>query len=412
MGKEPTRTKQQAIPLIRPTLVDFAEVEEAFREVWNSGLVTVGKYTAQFEEAVKETLGVKHAVALSSCTSGLILAIKALGLTGEVIVPSFTFTATVHALVWNGVKPVFCDCQPDTFNMDPERVKDLITADTSALMPVYTFGVPPDVDELEEIAQSANLRIVLDAAQGLGSSYRGRMAGGFGDVEVFSLSPTKVVSSIEGGLVTTNDAEIARTVRSMRDYGKSSDGEDIDFIGLSARISEFHSIVGLKNLGRIKELIHARHRLLSLYRENLNGLAGIRFQTIPGDRESTGNYMVIWVSEEESGISRDEVYRKLKREGIETKKYFYPAVHLQRAYEAYRNGYPGRLPITEKAAQEGLALPLYSHMDEETVAKVSGLVRQIVLQAKAGELPGETGNRVRVLRSTGGTHQASGKETQ
>jgi dTDP-4-amino-4,6-dideoxygalactose transaminase len=140
--------------------------------------------------------------------------------------------------------------------------------------------------------------------------------------------------------------------------------------------------VGLKNLGRIKELIHARHRLLSLYRENLNGLAGIRFQTIPGDRESTGNYMVIWVSEEESGISRDEVYRKLKREGIETKKYFYPAVHLQRAYEAYRNGYPGRLPITEKAAQEGLALPLYSHMEDSQVITVCEAIRFILRSAR------------------------------
>ena len=372
------------IPIIRPTLVEYGEVEKAFREIWDSGLITVGKYTEKFEEEVRQTTGVAHAVAVSSCTAGLMLAVKALGLRGEVIVPSFTFTATVHALVWNGIKPVFCDILPDTLDMDPVKAKALITENTSALMPVYTFGLPPDIEALQRLADGANLRLLFDSAQGLGASYKGRQAGGFGDVEVFSLSPTKVVSAIEGGLVTTNNDEIARQVRSMRDYGKSRDGEDIDFVGLSARISEFHSTVGLKNLGRIRRLIAARRALIALYRRELADLPGIRFQAVPEDRESTGNYMVILVEEEGAGISRDGLYRALKQKGIETKRYYFPPVHLQQAYRNHRHAYAGQLPVTEKTANEALALPLFSHMEDSTVRQVCRIIREIITSADKG----------------------------
>lgn len=366
------------IPIIRPTLIDFKDVQKEFREVWDSGQVTVSKYTTLFEEEVKKKLGVRNVIAVSSCTSGLILSVKALGLKGEVILPAFTFAATAHALVWNNVTPVFCDSEKGTYNIDVKRIEQLITKRTSAIMPVYIFGVPPKINALEKLASKYDLKLIFDSAQGLGARYKGKLAGGFGDIEIFSMSPTKVISSIEGGLVTTNNDELAGMIRQMRDYGKSHDGEDMDFVGLSARISEFHSIVGMKNFSHMKVLIRNRLNLISLYKKQLNGLKGISFQSIPEDCESTGNYMVIFVDAERAKTSRDEVYNFLKKKDVQSKKYFYPALHMQKAYSRYKNKYKGRLPIAEKAANEGLALPLYSHMDKNTVLHICELLKEVL----------------------------------
>lgn len=366
------------IPIIRPTLIDFEDVQKEFREVWESGQVTVSKYTALFEEEVKKTLEVKNVIAVSSCTSGLILAVKALELKGQVILPTFTFAATAHALVWNNITPVFCDSEKGTYNIDVKKIEPLINKNTSAIMPVYIFGVPPKISKLEKLSSKYNLKLIFDSAQGLGAKYNGKFAGGFGDIEVFSLSPTKVVSSIEGGLITTNNDEVAGKIRQMRDYGKSIDGEDMDYIGLSARISEFHSIIGLKNFMQMKHLIDKRIHLISLYKDYLKNVKGISFQSIPESCKSTGNYMVIFVDEKKAKANRDEVYGFLKKNSIQTKKYFFPALHMQKAYLKYRKAYEGKLRVAEKAASEGLALPLYSHMDENTVQKICEKIKEVL----------------------------------
>lgn len=366
------------IPIIRPTLINFSKVEKEFREIWESGQITISKYTSFFEKEVQRKLGVPNAIAVSSCTSGLILAVKALELKGDVILPAFTFAATAHALAWNNVNPVFCDSEMRSYNIDPRKIEPLITDRTSAIMPVYIFGVPPHIDAIEKIASRHNLKLVFDSAQGLGASYRGKLAGGFGDVEVFSLSPTKVISSIEGGLITTNNDGLALKIRQMRDYGKSVDGEDMDYIGLSARISEFHSVVGMKNFKRMKSLIKKRLDLIDYYKKNLSGIKGISYQFVPTDCDSTGNYMVIFIDGNEAKAKRSEVYDYLKEKGIQTKKYFYPALHLQKAYIKYRTKYKGKLHVAEKAADEGLALPLYSHMGKRTVLDICSILKEIL----------------------------------
>ncbi len=366
------------IPIIRPTLVDFSDVEAEFKEVWESGQVTVSKYTALFEKKVAKTLKVKNVIAVSSCTSGLILGAKALALKGEVILPTFTFAATAHALIWNNVTPVFCDSEKGTYNIDVKKIESLITKKTSAIMPVYIFGVPPKIDALEKIAAKYNLKLLFDSAQGLGATFKGVPSGGFGDIEVFSLSPTKVVSSIEGGLITTNNDELANNIRQLRDYGKSADGEDMDHVGLSARISEFHSIVGLKNFQKVRQLIRNRLNIIKLYKKHLKNTRGITFQHVPDTCKSTGNYMVIFIDERKAKASRDEVYKYMSDNGAQTKKYFYPALHMQTAYMKYRKKYSGKLPVAEKAALEGLALPLYSHMDNSLVLKVCRLIKEVL----------------------------------
>jgi dTDP-4-amino-4,6-dideoxygalactose transaminase len=361
--------------IIRPTLFDPVEMMKEIGEIFSSGSVTVSKYVKLFEQECARYLGVKEAVAVSSATSGLILAVKGLGLKGEVIVPSFTFTATVHSLIWNGLTLVFVDCEEGTYNIDVKEIKKKITPKTSAIMPVYIFGNPPRIKELENIAEKNNLKLIFDSAQAFGAECGGVRAGGFGDCEVFSLSPTKVLTAIEGGLVTTNNIKLAEYLRRARDYGKR--GEDIECVGLSARMSELHALVGLKNLANVEKCLKTRRDLIALYQGLLEDMDGISFQEVLPGNKSSGNYMVIFIDEQRFGMSRDKLYEALKAENIETKKYFYPAVHMQEAYRAFREAYEGKLPVTEKASRTGLALPLYGHMEPVIVEKVCWAIMRI-----------------------------------
>jgi dTDP-4-amino-4,6-dideoxygalactose transaminase len=341
------------------------DVWETMHDSYASGSVTVGQVVARFEEEVRGFCDVKRAVAVSCCTSGLILCLNAMGFPqgAEVIVPSFTFAATVQAVQWNRLTPVYVDCVPGTMTIDAAEVRKAIGPRTVAIMPVTTYGVPPDLDELEDISRDHCIPLILDSAQGLGSTYKGRPAGGFGLCEVFSLSPTKVVTAIEGGIVTTNSAELATKLRSMRDYGKGPDGEDMLYNGLSARMSELHAAVGLLSLRNADNLVAARLKLIHRYRERTRELPGCRVQEFPPDRTSSGNYFTLFVGEG-ARTDRDGVYQGLKAAGIQSKRYFFPPVHSQTAFRNRPHRLIGDLPHTWSCSLQGLALPLYSHMTE------------------------------------------------
>jgi dTDP-4-amino-4,6-dideoxygalactose transaminase len=374
------RSGNDRLPIIRPTLPDLAEFERILRSSWESGIVTVGNVVRAFESEVCVRTGVRHAVAFSSCTSGLMLTPRALGLPpgSEVLVPSFTFAATAQALAWNGLIPVFCDCLPGTCTLDPRDVERNITRSTSAICPVYIFGLPPDMEELTEVARQGGIPIYFDSAQGLGATYRGRPAGGFGACEVFSLSPTKVVTAIEGGLVTTNDGQLADRLRSMRDYGKDpKNGEDMAYLGLSARMSELHAAVGLLSLRRMDHLINTRLEKIAQYRERLGSLAGCGIQIYPLDRTTSGNYFVLFISGH-AKKTRDEVYHGLNARGIQTKRYFYPPVHRQTVFQQFPIRVSNRIANANQASAEGLALPLYSHMTNEQQERVIVAVEELL----------------------------------
>lgn len=349
-------------PIIRPTLPDFSEVEGDFRQIWESGLLTTGRVVRALEEQVAEYCGVKHCVATSNCTSGLLLLTKALGLKGEVILPSFTFAATGHALVWNGIEPVFVDSLPGSFNLDPKAVEAAITERTTGILAVYVFGVPPELEALQGLADKHGLALYSDAAQALGASYKGKKAGGFGRAEVFSMSPTKVVTAGEGGLITTDDEGLAVELRQMRDYGKGPDGYDMRFIGINARQSEFHAAVARVTVSHLDEYMGHRLAMIEHYQRALGDLPGISFQEVGPDRTGSGNYMVMRVEGGKAKLSRDELYEALGAQGIQTKKYFYPPLHMHHAYKPWRAKYEGKLPVAERLSGEGIALPLYGHI--------------------------------------------------
>jgi dTDP-4-amino-4,6-dideoxygalactose transaminase len=374
------KAKELRLPIIRPTLPALDVICAIVRDGWIEGSVTVGATVARFEEAVREKTGAAYAIAVSSCTAGLMLIPKALSLApgGEVIVPSFTFAATAQALLWNGLVPVFCDCDPETKTLAPEDVKRNLSSRTVAICPAYVFGLPPEIDEILKIGQSAGVPVYFDSAQGLGSTYRGKSAGSFGTCEVFSLSPTKVITAIEGGVITTDDSEIADKLRSMRDYGKDPHfGEEMIWLGLSARMSEFHAAVGLISIKNAHKLVHDRMERISKYRNRLGKLNGCTVQEYPVNRTTSGNYFVLFVTAD-ARITRDELYAALKENGIQTKRYFYPPLHQHKVFESYPHRSSDRLQCSVVAAQTGLALPLYSHMTDADIEEVCRRVEQLL----------------------------------
>jgi dTDP-4-amino-4,6-dideoxygalactose transaminase len=294
----------------------------------------------------------------------------------EIIVPSFTFAATAQALLWNGLVPVFCECLPDSLGLDPDDVERNLSPRTAAICGVYVYGLPPDIDALLDVGRRHGVPVYFDSAQALGAEYRGRSAGVFGACEVFSLSPTKVVTAVEGGVICTGNPELAARLRSMRDYGKDPEnGEDMVHLGLSARLSELHAAVGLLALGRLDELVKARRLLIERYTAALGSLPGCRVQAVPADRTSSGNYFVLFIGEG-ARASRDDVRAHLASLGIQTKRYFYPPLHEQTLFRRSPHRLSARLRTTVRASREGLALPLYSHMTHDELETVCGAVVQ------------------------------------
>jgi dTDP-4-amino-4,6-dideoxygalactose transaminase len=367
----------ERFPFIRPTLPALSEVVKDYEVAYRSGLLTNSKLVARLESAVAERLRVKHCVAVSSCTSGLMMVLRALGLTGEVIVPSFTFFATGHATRWNGLTPVFADCDPNTWNVVPTEIERKITERTSAILAVHLYGNPCDHEAIEKLASRRGLKLIFDAAHGFGSQRRGVPVGSFGDAEVFSLSPTKLLVAGEGGLVTTNDAKLAGAIRGMRNYGDLG-AYNPEWLGMNARMSEFNAALALAGLPLMEEKIKRRNAVANMYTEMLSGLPGVGFQSVDSSDVHTYKDYSIHVTPDSFGMTRDALAQALLAENIETKKYFYPPLHQQDLYKPFYN--PGRDDLTQTEHITGgvLSLPIYESLPDETVKTVAQTVRNLV----------------------------------
>jgi len=365
----------ELVPIVRPALPSFEELAPDFQDMFESRILTRGKYLRAFEQAVAEHLGCKHALAVSSGTSGLMLAYQGLGFKGDVIVPSFTFMATVNAIVWNGCRPVFVDVLPDTQCIDPEAVEKAITPEISAIVAVHNFGNPVDCDRLEAVARRHKLKVVYDAAHGFGALYQGRPVGAQGDAQVFSLSPTKLLIAGEGGLVTTNDDALADHVRVGREYGMVP-VYDTRFPGLNARMSEMHALVGLRSLGMLEEGVQRRQEVVALFKRELAGLPGIGYQTIlPGDRCSYKDFSIT-VNAAEFGLTAPQLAKALKFDNVDNRQYWVPPVHQQSAYRRFAPS-AETLHNTNWLAEVSLSLPVWSRMDDEVVVGICRAIQQI-----------------------------------
>jgi dTDP-4-amino-4,6-dideoxygalactose transaminase len=357
------------IPILKPYLPRFDELESDFKRVLASGQITNGRFVREFEARTSEFLGVRHCIAVSSCTAGMMLVAKALRLSGEIIVPSFTFSATGHALKWCGLQPVFVECRPDTFNIDPEHIRSNIHEGTSGILVPHIFGNPADVDTLTQIAETQGLSLFFDAAHGFGSTSQGRHIGRFGNAEIFSLSPTKVLISGEGGLIATDDKELAEQLRIGRNYGDPGD-YDCPFAGLNARMTEMGAIIGLASLEMLDENIARRTQIADQYRSELSSLPGIQFQAIETGNTSTWKDFTIRIDSDAFGLNRNRVAMALDAEGIQSRKYFYPPLHLMTAYNDGKTSKIAPMPVTEGVSENVLSLPIYYSLKDDDIDRI------------------------------------------
>jgi dTDP-4-amino-4,6-dideoxygalactose transaminase len=363
---------------IKPTLPPLDSFLKDYTRCYEQGMITNSTLVARLEATVAEKLQVAHCVAVSSCTSGLMILLRALDLDGEVIMPSFTFFATGHAVLWNGLRPVFADCTTDTWNMDPVDVERRITERTCAILAVHMYGNPCDIEGLAAIAAQHKLKLIFDAAHAFGSKYGGRPIGQFGDAEVFSLSPTKLLVAGEGGLVTTNDATLAHRLRAARNYGDLG-AYDPEILGLNARMSEFNAALAFAGLPLVDDKVKRHHQIAVSYTRILSAAPGLSFQKIRSEDTSTHKDYSIHVRSDTSKLSRDKLASILLEENIETKRYFYPPLHRQKLYTDYEPATGADLKRTDFVSEGILSLPIYESLPDETVEKVALAVRNALI---------------------------------
>ena len=355
----------EGLPFARPYTPPLAAVAARLQPSYDAGELTNGRVVRTLEEQAAERLGVPHVVAVSSCTAGLMLTIQAVCPEGQVLLPSFTFSASGHAVVWNGNRPAFAECDPHTFQLDVADAETRLDG-VSAMLATHVFGAPCAPRALEELGRSRGIPVIFDAAHGFGAVHAGRPVGSFGDAEVFSLSPTKPVVGGEGGLVATRHRELADRLCVGRDYGNPGD-YDTRFIGLNARMSEFHAAMAVESLAVMDEQLRLRMAVVSKYCTGLADVPGIATQVIaPGDRSTYKDFSVI-VDPEEFGLTRDVLVRALAAEGIDTRNYFDPPVHRQQAYAHLK---PSWLPVTDDVCRRVTSLPMFARLPPDAADRV------------------------------------------
>lgn len=352
----------------------LARVNDIYDRRW---LSNGGRYVCEFEAAMSSLLGVKHCVAMCNATIGLEIAIRALNLAGEVILPSFTFVATAHALQWQQITPVFCDIDPLTHNMDPAKVEALITPRTTAILGVHLWGRGCDVEALQQIADRHGLKLLFDAAHALGCSHGGRMIGGFGNAEVFSFHATKFINTLEGGVVSTNDDTLALQLRRMKNFGFTG-YDQVESIGTNGKMNEVSAAMGLTNLESMDEFIAINRAHYQRYRKQLAGLPGLSVMPYDETERCNFQYIVVDLDSEIAGIKRDDLVKQLHEHGVIARRYFYPGCHNM---EPYRTLYPEAslsLPETEKLVHRLFCLPTGSGLSAADVERVCDLVCMLV----------------------------------
>jgi dTDP-4-amino-4,6-dideoxygalactose transaminase len=366
----------------------LARINDMLDRVW---FTNNGPYVQEFESKIASFVGVRHCVAMCNATVALEIAVRALGLTGEVIVPSFTFIATAHALQWQEITPVFCDIDPKTHNLDPSKVEKMITPRTSGIIGVHTWGRACDVSALEAIARNRNLQILFDAAHAFGCSYKGELIGGFGCCEVFSFHATKFFNTFEGGAVLTNDEVLAEKMRLMRNFGFRG-YDNVIYIGTNGKMTEVCAAMGLTSLESVDEFIHTNCRNHSAYCRGLDGISGIRVMAYDECERANYQYIVLEVDERAAALTRDELVDVLFAENVLARRYFFPGCHRMEPYRSYFPNAALVLPETEKLCRQVMVLPNGSGVDELAISHICQIIRTALSDAPAvrTELIGRT----------------------
>jgi len=377
----PDRLFAEPLHVGRPNLGDRHKLLERFGAVLDSHWLTNdGPNVRAFEAAIARCLDVQHCIAVSNATIGLQIAIAALELSGEVIVPSFTFAATVHALSWQGITPAFCDVELDTHNIDPVAAARLIGPNTTGILGVHLWGNPCAIDALRALADEHRLALFFDAAHAFGCSFDGRMIGNFGRAEVFSFHATKFLSTGEGGVIATNDEELAQKMRRLRNFG--SEGDEAIGIGINGKMSEIAAVMGLTALESKGEFIARNQNNFLVYEEVLRDIPGVNLVSNPTVEQRNQQYIVVEVDDSLAGMSRDDTIAALHRQNVIAKRYFSPGCHRLEAYRSLHQSQYNPLPHTERLCDRLLQLPTGTGVSREDIVKIGDYLQRLTARAR------------------------------
>ena len=359
-------------PLL-PSLEDFTFL---FKEIWESKMLTNnGNFNQKLEEELAKYLKVPYLSLFTNGTLPLITALQAMRITGEVITTPFSFVATTHSLWWNGIKPVFVDIEPETCNLDPSKIEAAITPRTTAIMPVHVYGKPCKTKEIQEIANKYGLKVIYDAAHAFGVEINGESILNFGDMATLSFHATKVYNTLEGGALVVHDEQTKKRIDYLKNFGFASETEVVA-PGINSKVDEVRAAYGLLNLKQVDHAINSRRKVAIRYRDELQGVKGITFfNDIPGVRHNY-SYFPIFINAEEYGMTRDELYFKMKEHNVFGRRYFYPLISTFSTYRGLDSANPDNLPIATQMSNNVICLPMHHALSENEVEYILQIIKK------------------------------------
>ena len=359
-------------PLL-PSLEDFTFL---LKEIWESKMLTNnGNFHQKLEEELAKYLKVPYLSLFTNGTLPLITALQAMRITGEVITTPFSFVATTHSLWWNGIKPVFVDIEPETCNLDPSKIEAAITPRTTAIMPVHVYGKPCKTKEIQEIANKYGLKVIYDAAHAFGVEINGESILNFGDMATLSFHATKVYNTLEGGALVVHDEQTKKRIDYLKNFGFASETEVVA-PGINSKVDEVRAAYGLLNLKQVDHAINSRRKVAIRYRDELQGVKGITFfNDIPGGRHNY-SYFPIFINAEEYGMTRDELYFKMKEHNVFGRRYFYPLISTFSTYRGLDSANPDNLPIATQMSNNVICLPMHHALSENEVEYILQIIKK------------------------------------
>lgn len=361
---------KKVITVTSPLLPNLDEFNDLLKDIWNRKWITNnGYYHQRLEDALCEYLKVPYISLFTNGTLPLITALQALRISGEVITTPYSFVATTHSLWWNGIKPVFVDVDPTTGNLDPDKIEAAITPRTTAIMPVHVYGKPCDTVRIKEIADKYGLKVIYDAAHAFGVEVNGESILNAGDMATLSFHATKVYNTIEGGALVMHDAETKKRIDYLKNFGFVGE-TTVVAPGINSKMDEIRSAYGLLNLRQVDAAIEARHQVAIKYRQALKNINGITFyEDMPGVKHNY-SYFPIFVNPERYGMTRDELYFKMKEQNVLGRRYFYPLISTFSTYRGLESAHSDNLPKAHKMADTVICLPMHHAMSDEDIERV------------------------------------------
>ncbi len=366
--------ENKTITVTSPLLPDLDEFQEMLRQVWDSKWITNnGSFHKQLEKALAEYLKVPYVSLFTNGTLPLITALQALRITGEVITTPYSFVATTHALWWNGIKPVFVDIDPATGNIDPDKIEAAITPKTTGIMPVHVYGKPCDTKRIQEIADKYGLKVIYDAAHAFGVEVNGESILNAGDMSTLSFHATKVYNTIEGGAMVMHDEKTKKRIDYLKNFGFAGETEVVA-PGINSKMDEVRSAYGLLNLKQVDAAIEARHQVAIKYREALRPIDGISFMDdMPGVRHNY-SYFPLFIDADKYGMTRNELYAKMKSRNVLGRRYFYPLISEFSTYRGLDSARPENLPNAHKMADSVICLPMHHELSDSDITRILGTI--------------------------------------